>query len=170
MVRLGLVVAVSMSILASTAIAQEKPKVPTGPPPVFRTVTSIDKAMSELELAEIQTKFVAETVNEEVKKEGKVELRSKAIFKPVYVQVRTKLALASAEVFDAAGKKLSREDVPKRLTAGATVLVSADGKKVDTVYLSVITADTLVLVSPEYVKPAAPAGPSPIVPSPPKKP
>ncbi len=145
MVRIRLVVVISMGILTSLAVGQEESKVPTGPPPRFATVTAIDKSLGVLELAHMQTKYASETVM--VKQEGKVEPRTKTTW--FLVNEPTKLAVDSAEIFDAAGKKVSQEDVLKRLTVGATVLVSADGKQVHSAYLGVIKPDTLIFVSPK---------------------
>ncbi len=51
------------------------------------------------------------------------------------------------------GKKLDKEEAIKKLTAGAIVVVSGDGKPVSPVFLKVFKDETLVLASPELIAP-----------------
>jgi hypothetical protein len=60
------------------------------------------------------------------------------------------------------GKKLDKEEAIKKLTAGAIVVVSGDGKPVGPAFLKVFKDETLVLASPELIVPhtaAFPGGP-----------
>src|SRR5690349_19975673 len=57
---------------------------------------------------------------------------------PVYAlgaRVAVKFPLALGTVYDTAGKKVSADDVRKRLKPGDTVLVCPDGKMADAAYL-----------------------------------
>lgn len=49
------------------------------------------------------------------------------------------------------GKDVSKADALKKLTDGAVVIASADGKKVDPKFLKLFRDDTLVLVSPDFI-------------------
>jgi len=161
MVRTKLLVVLSLAIAASTAAAQEKPKMLTSVSPRFVTVFEINQRQGVLDLVSVTVRFAAKTVKMDVKKDGKLQTVTKTVYEPVYEKHIGRLALKSAEVFDAGGKKLSSEDVWKRVAVGATVLVSADGNKVDSVYLSALAKDTLVFVSPQYVLPTAPTAVAP---------
>jgi hypothetical protein len=49
------------------------------------------------------------------------------------------------------GKDVSKADAMKKLTDGAVVIASADGKKVDPKFLKLFRDDTLVLMSPDFI-------------------
>jgi hypothetical protein len=151
----------SLVIASTTAVAQEKPKTPTGLPPTFATVIALDKPQAVLDLAEVTVSMVPEERVKLVTKDGKaVEVRY-TVYRPVAEQHIRKLELKSAEVFDARGKKLGSEEVWKRLAVGATVLVSTDGRAVDPAYLGVLAQDALVFVSPQYAAHTGGSAPPP---------
>jgi hypothetical protein len=151
MVRTKLLVVLSLGIAGATAGAQEKAKTPKGLPPTFAIVLAMDKAEAVLDLGDTTVRMVSEERAKRVEKDGKVEAVKYTVYKPIGEQHVRKLELKSAEVFTR-GKKLSTEEVWKRLTVGATVLVSVDGKSVDPAYLGVLAQDTLVFVSPQYAQ------------------
>ncbi|MBA4062131.1 MAG: hypothetical protein C0501_00165 [Isosphaera sp.] len=70
------------------------------------------------------------------------------------------------KVYAADGKEVAVADAVKKLAAGGTVVVSADGQKVDPRHLKLFRDDVLVLVSPELAAapPAVMAGPFNAVP------
>lgn len=75
---------------------------------------------------------------------------------------RTKLVELS-EVKDLAvttadGKKIATEDAMKKLSTGAVVVVSTDGKPVSPAFLKLFKDDVLVLVSPELTGAATGSG------------
>lgn len=57
------------------------------------------------------------------------------------------------KVYTADGKEVPVADAEKQLKAGGTVVISADGKKVDPRHLKLFRDDVLVLVSPELALP-----------------
>ncbi|QJX00219.1 hypothetical protein [Frigoriglobus tundricola] len=57
------------------------------------------------------------------------------------------------KVYTADGKEVPVAEAEKQLKAGGTVVVSADGKKVDPRHLKLFRDDVLVLVSPELAVP-----------------
>jgi len=59
------------------------------------------------------------------------------------------------KVYTADGKEVPVADAEKQLKTGGTVVVSADGKKVDPRHLKLFRDDVLVLVSPELALPTA---------------
>jgi hypothetical protein len=148
--------AIAAAIGARTASAQEKPQSFRGVPPRFVTVLQIDQQAGEQELVNVTVRFVAEEVIRQVKQDGKVEEATETIHKPVYEEKMVgSIALDSADVFEAGGKKLSSDEVWKRVAVGAAVVVSADGKKVNPAYLRALAKDTLVFVSPQIALQAA---------------
>ncbi|AMV26293.1 hypothetical protein VT84_17985 [Gemmata sp. SH-PL17] len=63
------------------------------------------------------------------------------------------------KVYTADGKEVTVADATKRLAKGGTVVVSADGKKVDPRHLKLFRDDVLVFVSPELAAPGPNAMP-----------
>lgn len=57
-----------------------------------------------------------------------------------------KAAFRDLDVYDGRGKKLSTDELHKRVKAGSVVVVAADENKVDSSYLAVLKEDTIVLV------------------------
>ena len=55
-------------------------------------------------------------------------------------------ALGDLQVYDGGGKKLTTEDLLKRVKVGSVVIVAADENKVDPAYLAVLKEDAIVLV------------------------
>jgi hypothetical protein len=159
MARLILVVVLQLSIFVSTALAQEVPRARPGVPPRFVTVLQINQRQGEIDLANVTVRFVPETRVRAVKQDGKVENVTETVMKPVYEERMVgRVALVSAEVFEAGGKKLSREDVLKRVAVGTIVVISADGKPVNPAYLRLLANETLVIDSPQIAMQGAVAG------------
>jgi hypothetical protein len=140
---------------------------PKGVLPQFATVSSIDPQQNALFLETVTTRVGAVILAREEERNGKVVRLTQTIYKPVYeTQVRP-LALETAEVFEAGGKKLSSEEIWKRVAVGATVLVSVDGQPVDSASLRTLAKDTLIFMSQPY---ADNAPTRPIYEAPPKQP
>lgn len=59
--------------------------------------------------------------------------------------------LKDIKVYSADGKEVPVKDAVKKVNDGGVVVVSADGKKVDPIYLKLLKEDVLVFVSPELV-------------------
>jgi hypothetical protein len=148
MQRFKLLVAVCLVIASGTAIAQEGPETMPGVPPNFVIVSDINQQQGELVLTGVMTLFVAEQRLRQVETNGRVEEIVETIRKPAFESRTEKVALDTTDVYEAGGKKLDRETVLKRAAVGTVAVASADGKKVDAVYLKAIAKDTLVIVSP----------------------
>jgi hypothetical protein len=123
----------------------DKPKFPQGATPTIATVAEINKDAGTCTLRTTVTKPV--TVSREI-----AENVNGVIVKKVVTQTRLitetkdeKVAVKDSPITDAEGNKVAEEDAWKRLTAGTTVVVSADGNKVDPAYLAAFKKDTLVL-------------------------
>ncbi|MBP3955894.1 hypothetical protein J8F10_11415 [Gemmata sp. G18] len=63
------------------------------------------------------------------------------------------------KVYTADGKEVTVADAMKKLAKGGTVVVSADGKKIDSRHLKLFRDDVLVFVSPELAGPGPNAMP-----------
>jgi hypothetical protein len=55
------------------------------------------------------------------------------------------------KAYTAAGKELDLKETLAKLQGGGVVVMSADGKRVDSIFTRVFKEDTVVLVSPEFV-------------------
>ncbi len=136
MERIAMFSFVLLGIAAGIAQADEKPKaaavwVPV--PPRLVTVGRVDQQKGEIDLRNLTVRFVWEPNR-----------------KAIYEDHGWTLSLASAEVFDVENKKLTNDELWKRIAVGAVVAISADAKKVDRAFLKALAKDTLVFVSPEY--------------------
>jgi hypothetical protein len=137
-----------MPALIATLLAApgpEKPKIPQGATPTIATVAEINK---EAGTCTLQTNHVvAQTVNVPV-----TEIVNGVAVTKVVPETRLKtvvetrpVSIKDMPVTDAEGNKIAEDDVWKRLTQGTTVVVSADGNKVDPAFLAAFKKDTLVL-------------------------
>jgi hypothetical protein len=66
------------------------------------------------------------------------------------------------QAYDAGGAKLDAQTLPERLKAGAVVLLSTDGDKVDAKFRAAVKEGTLVLVPPVQRTDANPAPKTPV--------
>ena len=66
----------------------------------------------------------------------KGEFSSTMEYKPAFKEI---------DAFDPKGKKLTADEVVKRIKPGSVVLVSVDEKPVDPAYLSIVKDDTVIL-------------------------
>jgi hypothetical protein len=150
-------------LTAPAAFAQaQKAETPGGPPPVLVYVSGVDRAQERIAVDRIVTVVVPVTLEQQVIRNG-VPMRV-----PVTVmQTQTRaekvhISLKGGSFQTAAGEKLSRDEAFDRLRAGVTVVRSADGRPVDSLYLRAFTPDTLVLVIPPDG--AGIQGPAPVAP------
>lgn len=117
-----MVVALSgLSFASSPTVTSAEIKLP-GDQPVFFMVTSLNEEGLVIERRPPPTKLVDVPP---------------IIYKPAFKTLRAT---------DATGKKLTAADVSRRLKRGSIVLVSPDDEPVDPVLLSVVKADTVVLL------------------------
>jgi len=106
--------------LVGNVIDQEVVKLSKGPAPRFFTVTAVGN--ESLVLTESRSTMDGFVVTS---------------YKPVIKDI---------EAYDPKGKRLSAEDLLKRVKAGTMVLVAADEKHVDPAFLSILKDDAVVLV------------------------
>jgi hypothetical protein len=144
MLRRNLWIVVSLSIVANVAKANDEkmPKLP----PRLAVVGRLDEQNGKVILAGVIVQLVPEV------REGKNGVRRNVVT-PVYETYTDTIALKDTKVFDAAGKAVTNEDVFKRAKAGAVVVISADERDVDPIFLNVLDKNTLVFVSPPRIAP-----------------
>ncbi|WLD12546.1 hypothetical protein [Planctellipticum variicoloris] len=140
-------------LVTSQVIAQEGTKVRASPPPTFMTVTRINDARNSIALTETRAVVLQHYRPSKVVEDGVEKVITTVTAENTSVVVRKTMSLKATEAFDVAGSKLSHEELAKRLTIGAVVFVSADGKAVPPQYLKALSADAVVLVSEDFVKP-----------------
>ena len=156
MERMKFLLVFLMAFTVVPAWAQEKPAARSSVPPRFVTVLQTNPRKGELELSNVTVRFVPETRTRAVERDGKVEEEERTTIATVYEESMVgTVVLESAQVFEAGGKKLSGEEVLKRVAVGTVVAVSADGKEVSPAYLGALAKDTLIFVSPQLAMQAA---------------
>jgi hypothetical protein len=146
--RLKFVFALSVTLVTTIAIAEEKPNAAPIVPPRFVTVWDLDKSNGKIALTTVTVRFVVRAPAKE--KEADRELNGPKV-KPVYETRVESYEPGVGEVFDTQGKKLTDEDIWKKVKVGAIALVSGDGNKVHPVYLEMIAKETLIFVLPQRV-------------------
>jgi hypothetical protein len=123
----------------------DKPNFPQGTTPTLATVADIDKDAGTCTLRTTIVKLVA--VNQEVVENvnGMLVKKIVTVTRLVPEMKDEKVAIKGTPITDAEGNKIAEEDAWKRLMPGTTVVVSADGNKVDPAYLAAFKKETLVL-------------------------
>lgn len=141
-------------LLASTVNAPAPPdeaiKAPQGLPPT-QVIASVTKD-GEFEITQSRLVAARHTEERTTAAGGKYTVQVVS-YRPV--QETRRLKGEGVKVYTAAGKEVSARDAADKLKKPAIVLLAADGKKVDPFYLKIIKPDTLVLVAPVVVAPAA---------------
>lgn len=139
-----------LGMLTGPAMAQERAESPAGPPPQFRTVAAYDEKLNSVQLTE--ERWIRKTKGLEVDHEvdGRIPTLKKAGVTYYWATIDTTMSLEFADAVDVAGKKLSREELAERLTAGTIVLVSSDGQPLTPPYRTALSKDTVILISPRY--------------------
>ena len=134
-------------VLGGAAWAEDKPKLPKGPPP-FQALAraTLNKGVIEFRLTVPYLVQVFQETKTVV--EGKEVIKTTVVAKLVTREDARQVKEKELQAFDATGKKVSAKALLKRLKKPGAVLVSADGAKVDPFYLEIIKKDTLVLILP----------------------
>jgi hypothetical protein len=141
---------------ASTALGQEKPKLPEGTPP--RLVTVVDIKGDVI----VYRDFFSVGPSPIPKEPGPIDTKKLTPARPMFgptIPCAVEFSFKEGTVYDVKGNKLSAETVKKRLGIGDTVLVSTTTKIVDPGYLRVVNREALIFVHP-------PAKPGPALPLP----
>jgi hypothetical protein len=128
-----------IAILVLFSLGQQA--MPTGPQPQFAIVRSMDKALGEVTLLQIQA--VSEVVPEKTIING-VEV-TRNVIRQVLRTVEKSFSIEKGTVLDTAGKKVPAAEVWKRLKVGATVLVA--GQQIDPLYLRIVQPETLIFIT-----------------------
>jgi hypothetical protein len=115
-----------------------------------------------LRLTQYETRFVLE--KREVKVGDKVEEQTLKVPVTVAREVRLPLDAKGVRVMTAGGKRVEPKDLRAMLKKTSAVLVSADGKDVDPLYLRLARPDALVVISPQAARHAEMPLPIPPVP------
>lgn len=131
-------------LLAAPVWADDDVKTPSSAPPRFATVMSFDKERQEVILGYVSMHFVLDARMEAREEGGKKVEVEVPVMKSVYEMRPNKFVLRRGAVYDTAGKKVEADALWKRLSVGASVLVSIEGKPVDPSYLSIVKKETLV--------------------------
>lgn len=118
------------------------PKARALPPMLLVASASKGRIVSRREVVEA----VPVTVTEKVNVNGREEERTITKYVTQVRMVEQAWELKKVKAGTAGGKKLDAEAVEKRLGKAQAIIVSADGKEVDPVYLKLFDKDALVIV------------------------
>lgn len=108
-------------LYALSAVAAEEVPLP-GDPPQFFIVTAVDDQGLVIQRRPLSSKEISVP---------------NIVFKPTFNKLRAS---------DGKGKTLSAEDVKRRIKRGSVVLVSPDEQPVESIYLTVLKEDTVILL------------------------
>jgi hypothetical protein len=139
---------VLLGCVAAGSRAQDATKQVTGPAPTMLVVSSVE-AGEFLLSKNLVAVAVPVVVEKQVNVGGMIRVVKEFQTRSELREETMKHALRGMEFYDARGEKVKKEDAFKRLTPGAVVLMSADGKKVHPAYLRIFKDDTLILVQPK---------------------
>jgi hypothetical protein len=157
------------AMLASVVVAPLQPgdAPPKGPAPLV--MVAHPNADGTIRIARTVTvaEYVPVTVKVKVLVNGREEERSVTKYETVTRQVTQQVTVKDVDVYNLQGRKLDPRDV--KLTAPTPVLVSADGRPVDPLYLRLARENTLVIVSPALTGTNRPAPPTEPVKPPPQR-
>src|SRR5262249_45103805 len=151
-----------------TPVPKEVPKdVPkeaaaTKAPPVIITASVKDDKLVTQTTVTVAVP-VTVTVKEKTKEGKDVEV-TRTSFKAVMKTVEHSYDLKKAKVTTAGGKKISLDDLKKKLAKPQPIVLSADGNAIDEAYLKLFDKDAIVIVGPRQEAPPL------LVPTPPPPP
>jgi hypothetical protein len=143
------------SLLTVLALTLSAPlpvrEAPQGPPPRILVVEIENDGQPVIITPVTEMRAVPVTVNVVVG--GQVQQRTET--RSVVVESRVKVSLTDrpTEVFGLDGKRLTAEEIKKRITRSGPILVSSDGKPVDPFYLRLAREGSVVVVSPKLAAP-----------------
>ena len=144
------ILALLTGMLLSASLAHAQPGAPTGPPPAFKIVTSVDKDKGMIVFKETVYRHVP------VSKEIVMIVNGQQVKKTVteYVAVAEErlfeINAANSRIITPDGKQLPIDEVWMRVKAKSVVVVSATSDATAQAYLRALSAETLVII------PAAP--------------
>jgi hypothetical protein len=124
-------------------------------PPTFSKVLGVSAENQSITVAQVVSKAVPMTESYTVDVNGRTEMRTRTIMKPVFETVQSKVSLANAAAYDGAGQRLSEEQLWRRLKPNE-VIVTAIGQLPDAAFLNLLRKDAVVIVLPNMAPPATP--------------
>jgi len=154
-------------LMAALAVAaDDKPAPSKEPPRIVKASIKDDKLVVHTTV----TVSVPVTVVEKVKtKEGKELEVTKTMVKSETRTVEQSYDLKKATATTAGGKKISLDDLKKKLEKPQAIVLSADGNAIDESYLKLFDKDVIVIVVPMPRMDVVPF-PQPVTPPPPPPP
>jgi hypothetical protein len=142
-------------LAAMVAAPVPKDATPPGPPPrILELKTEQDGKVRVQVIRQVKQTV---TVNVVVNKNGQqvVEAQQREVMSNISTRVELS-EVKDLSIWSADGKEADKPIALKKLSEGAIVVISADGKKVDPRYLKLFRDDVIVLASPELMDRTAP--------------
>jgi hypothetical protein len=141
----------------SVAFGQPE-QVPQASPPTIVTVKEVRADRGELVCDLLVAERVEVTRTKVIEEKGVKKEVAEKTFVTRAVPTQVTFPLKASTFLTVGGKKVTDEDVAKRVTPGTLLFVSVGGKP-DPAYLKVLRDDTLILVTPGWGIPPPPALP-----------
>jgi hypothetical protein len=155
-----------LALLTSAALAfvpipdNQKIEQPTGPQPIFVVVTNLDVPQGILQIRRTQVVTVSVPVQETVQVNGQQVVVTKYVSENRTSLMDVAYRLDKAAPQTAAGKKLTSAEAAKLIRAGSVILISADGRPIDPLFLRIVNPETVILVPSVPAPAVAPQGPA----------
>lgn len=137
-----------IALLGDVSRAQDATKLPAGPAPSIFVVAGVDRTAGTYTVTQIVPVQEAYVVEKTVIVGGMEQKVKQTATRIVHKTVLVSRSLKGLEFYNVKGEKLMDEEAMKRFVAGAVVLLSADGNKVDPAYLRIVKDDALIVVLP----------------------
>lgn len=137
-----------LSVLVPSPLPEKEPEVsvPSTAPPRFAVVENIDLAERRITLAVCEPVAEQQTIQVEVIKNGEKVAENQVVTRYRTTLNSFSLSLGSLSVMDAAGTKFKADESWNKVTRGKLVVLAADAKGVDRVFLKMFADGTIVLI------------------------
>ncbi|MCZ2340517.1 MAG: hypothetical protein LC104_01815 [Bacteroidales bacterium] len=142
--------ALAMATLAPSAPLPRTPEAAVGAPPMILHL----KPDADGKVRVPVQRTVTQRVQAAVRNGNQIQ-RSERVIRRVVRQNVELQEVQDLQAYSADGKTLDVKDTVEKLSRGAVVIASSDGKKVSPEYLKLFRDPVVVLVSPELVSPAS---------------
>jgi hypothetical protein len=164
MIHKYLITGLLLAALTAVGQAEDKPKLPEGPPPRLVNVVEVKGDLVVYRDFYLMMPLLPKKPGHSsaallMWQLNRNELIPSHPLAGPSMGCAVEFSLKEGEVFDAEGNKLTGEAAKKRLAVGDIVLVSTYGRKVDSAYLRIVKKETLILVHPPPRPPLAPPPP-----------
>jgi hypothetical protein len=146
------VLALLVLLVGSVAAQDKGPAFPQTVAPEFNQVWAVNRGKEVLGLVVQEQVPVAREVTVPVDRDGRQVKEKRTITEMVTVTRVQEFAVQDLQASDGAGKKLTGDELLRRIKVGQMVLTTRDPKGVDPAFRAVLSPDAVILVLPKGQK------------------